>query len=205
MRWTARNLDTIGAATWTHLELVAAALALALVVALPLGLLVARRPSARAAVLGTASVLYSLPTLAVFALLVPVLGLGFWPALLALVSYAVPILLRALVAGLAALPPAVLEAATGMGLTPLQRLWRVELPLALPALLGGLRVASVTLVSAATVAAYISAGGLGTLILTGLDQGHTEKILVGAGLVTAMALLLDAGIGAVQRRLPALA
>ncbi|WP_431268259.1 ABC transporter permease [Dankookia sp. P2] len=155
--------------------------------------------------LGTASVLYSLPTLAVFALLVPVLGLGFWPALLALVSYAVPILLRALVAGLAALPPAVVEAATGMGLTPLQRLWRVELPLALPALLGGLRVASVTLVSAATVAAYISAGGLGTLILTGLDQGHTEKILVGAGLVTAMALLLDAGIGAVQRRLPAVA
>jgi osmoprotectant transport system permease protein len=87
----------------------------------------------------------------------------------------------------------------------LQRLWRVELPLSLPALLGGLRVASVTLVSAATVAAYISAGGLGTLILTGLDQGHTEKILVGAGLVTAMALLLDAGIGAVQRRLPAMA
>jgi len=205
MRWTARNLDTIGAATLTHLELVAAALALALLVALPLGLLVARRPGLRASVLGTASILYSLPTLAVFALLVPVLGLGFWPALVALVSYAVPILLRSLVAGLASLPPAVLEAAQGMGLTPLQRLWRVELPLALPALLGGLRVASVTLVSAATVAAYISAGGLGTLILTGLDQGHTEKILVGAGLVTLMALLLDAGLGAVQRRLPAVA
>jgi osmoprotectant transport system permease protein len=205
MRWTARNLDTIGAATLAHLSLVAAALALALLVALPLGLLVARRPGLRASVLGTASVLYSLPTLAVFALLVPVLGLGFWPALVALVSYAVPILLRSLVAGLAALPPAVLEAAKGMGLTPLQRLWRVELPLALPALLGGLRIASVTLVSAATVAAYISAGGLGTLILTGLDQGHTEKILVGAGLVTLMALLLDAGLGAVQRRLPAVA
>jgi len=205
MRWTARNLDTIGAATLAHLSLVAAALALALLVALPLGLLVARRPGLRASVLGTASILYSLPTLAVFALLVPVLGLGFWPALVALVSYAVPILLRSLVAGLAALPPAVLEAAKGMGLTPLQRLWRVELPLALPALLGGLRIASVTLVSAATVAAYISAGGLGTLILTGLDQGHTEKILVGAGLVTLMALLLDAGLGAVQRRLPAVA
>lgn len=205
MRWTVRNLDTIWAATLTHLELVAAALALALLVALPLGLLVARRPGMRAAVLGTASVLYSLPTLAVFALLVPVLGLGFAPALLALVSYAVPILLRALVAGLASLPPAVVEAAKGMGLTPMQRLWRVELPLALPALLGGLRVASVTLVSAATVAAYISAGGLGTLILTGLDQGHTEKILVGAGLVTVMALLLDGALGAVQRRLPAMA
>lgn len=205
MRWTSRNLDTIGTATLTHLGLVAASLALALCVALPLGLLVARRPGLRAAVLGSASVLYSLPTLALFALLVPVLGLGFAPALLALVTYAVPILLRALVAGLASAPPAVLDAADGMGLTPRQRLWRVELPLALPALLGGLRVASVTLVSAATVAAYISAGGLGTLILSGLDQGHTEKILVGAGLVTVMALLLDQALGAVQRRLPAVA
>jgi osmoprotectant transport system permease protein len=205
MRWTMRNLDTIAAATLAHLGLVFAALGLALVVALPLGLLVARRPRLRAALLGTASVLYSLPTLALFALLVPVLGLGFWPALVALVSYAVPVLLRALVTGLAGAPPAVLDAADGMGLTPAQRLWRVELPLALPALIGGLRVASVTLVSAATVAAYISAGGLGTLILTGLDQGHTEKILVGAGLVTVLALLLDAALGAVQRRLPAVA
>jgi osmoprotectant transport system permease protein len=205
MRWTARNLDTIGTATLVHLELVGAALALALLVALPLGLLVARRPAVQGMVLGTASLLYSLPTLALFALLVPVLGLGFAPALLALVTYAVPILLRSLVAGLASLPRAVLDAADGMGLTPAQRLWRVEVPLALPALLGGLRIAAVTLVSAATVAAYISAGGLGTLILTGLDQGHTEKILVGAGLVTAMALLLDAALGAVQRRLPAVA
>jgi osmoprotectant transport system permease protein len=205
MRWTLRNLDTITAATLAHVGLVFAALGLALLVALPLGLLVARRPRLRAALLGTASVLYSLPTLALFALLVPVLGLGFWPALVALVSYAVPVLLRALVAGLAGAPPAVLDAADGMGLTPAQRLWRVELPLAMPALIGGLRVASVTLVSAATVAAYISAGGLGTLILTGLDQGHTEKILVGAGIVTLLALLLDAALGAVQRRLPAVA
>ncbi|MDO9709097.1 ABC transporter permease [Paracraurococcus lichenis] len=205
MRWTLRNLDTVSAAVVVHLELVLASLALALLLAVPLGLVVARRPGLRAAVLGTASVLYSLPTLALFALLVPVLGLGFAPALLALVTYAVPVLLRALVAGLAAVPASVREAADGMGLTPMQRLWRVELPLALPALLGGLRVASVTLVSAATVAAYISAGGLGTLILTGLDQGHTEKILVGAGLVAVMALLLDAGLGAVQRRLPKLA
>lgn len=203
MRWTSRNLDAVGAAVLAHAGLVAASLALALLIALPLGLLVARRPGLRTGLLGTASVLYSLPTLALFALLVPVLGLGFAPALLALVTYAVPVLLRALVTGLASVPPAVLDSAEGMGLTRRQRLFRVELPLAMPALLGGLRVASVTLVSAATVAAYISAGGLGTLILTGLDQGHTEKILVGAGLVTLMALLIDAGLGAVQRRLPA--
>lgn len=200
MRWTARNWPAVLDATLQHLALVGAAMALALLVALPLGLVVARRPRLQATVLGTASVLYSLPTLAVFALLVPLLGLGFVPALLALASYAAPILLRALAAGFAALPPAVLDAATGMGLTPRQRLLRVELPLAMPALLGGLRVASVTLVSAATVAAYISAGGLGTLILTGLDQGHTEKILVGSLLVALMALALDALLGAAQRR-----
>jgi osmoprotectant transport system permease protein len=200
MRWIARNQDLIWAALAQHVALVGAALAVALLVALPLGLLVARRPALQGVVLGTASVLYSLPTLALFALLLPMLGLGFWPALVALVSYAVPILLRALVAGLAALPPAVLDAADGMGLTRAQRLWRVELPLALPALIGGLRIASVTLVSAATVAAYISAGGLGTLILTGLDQGHTAKILVGAGLVTLLALLLDQALSVVQRR-----
>ena len=201
MRWTARNLDTVAAATLLHVELVLAAIAVALIIGLPLGLAVARAARLRAAVLGGASILYSLPTLALFALLVP--GLGFWPALVALVTYALPILLRALVAGLASVPPAVLDAATGMGLTARQRLWRVELPLAMPALLGGLRIAGVTLVSAATVGALIGAGGLGVLILTGLDQGHTEKILVGAGLVAALALVLDQALALVQRRLPA--
>lgn len=205
MRWTSRNLDTILGATITHLELVLAALLIALALALPLGLVAAGRPRVSAWLLGSASLLYSLPTLAVFALLVPVLGLGFWPALLALVTYALPVLLRAIVAGIAAVPEPVREAAMGMGLSSWQRRWRVELPLALPVVLGGLRVASATVVSAATVAAYISAGGLGTLILTGLDQGHTEKILVGAFLVCALALALDQAVGAVQRRLPKLA
>jgi osmoprotectant transport system permease protein len=205
MRWTGRNLDTILSATLGHLELVLPALAIALALALPLGLIASGRPRLSAWLLGSASLLYSLPTLAVFALLVPVLGLGFAPALLALVTYALPVLLRAIVAGIAAVPEPVKEAATGMGLSSWQRRWRVEFPLALPVLLGGLRVASVTVVSAATVAAYISAGGLGTLILTGLDQGHTEKILVGAFLVGALALLLDQALAAAQRRLPKIA
>ncbi|TCI00025.1 ABC transporter permease [Roseococcus sp. SYP-B2431] len=205
MRWTGRNLDTILAATANHLELVLASLVIALALALPLGLLAAGRPRLSAWLLGGASLLYSLPTLAVFALLVPVIGLGFAPALLALVTYALPVLLRAIVAGITAVPEPVKEAAAGMGLGPWQRRCRVEFPLALPVLLGGLRVASVTVVSAATVAAYIGAGGLGTLILTGLDQGHTEKILVGAFLVAALALLLDQALGAVQRRLPRIA
>ncbi|WP_424813438.1 ABC transporter permease [Roseococcus sp. YIM B11640] len=205
MRWTSRNLDTIAVAMLTHLELVLAALVIAMALALPLGLLAAGRPRLSAWLLGSAGLLYSLPTLAVFALLVPVLGLGFAPALVALITYALPVLLRAVVAGIAAVPIPVTEAATGMGLSPWQRRWRVELPLALPVVLGGLRVASATVVSAATVAAYISAGGLGTLILTGLDQGHTEKILVGAFLVSALALVLDQAFGALQRRLPATA
>ncbi|MBX6744222.1 MAG: ABC transporter permease [Acetobacteraceae bacterium] len=203
MRWTARNPDVIAAALLAHVELVGAALLIALAISLPVGVLAARHGLLRGVALGSASVLYSIPSLALFALLVPVLGLGFRSALLALVSYALPILLRALVAGLRMVPAEILEAADGMGLTRRQRLWRVELPLALPALLGGLRVAGVTLVSAATVAAYINAGGLGTLILTGLDQGHTEKILVGAGLTAALALVLDQALRIAQRFAPA--
>lgn len=202
MRWTGRNPDIVLQALLAHVGLVGAALGIALVLALPLGVLASRHAGLRGVLLGTASVLYSIPTLALFALLLPVLGLGFWPALVALVTYAVPVLLRALVTGLAGVPPAVLDAAAGMGLTRRQRLFQVELPLALPALLGGLRIAGVTLVSAATVGAYINAGGLGTLILTGLDQGHVEKVLVGAGLTAALALLLDQGLRLVQRRLP---
>ncbi|MBX6744259.1 MAG: ABC transporter permease [Acetobacteraceae bacterium] len=203
MRWTARNPDVIAAALLAHVELVGTALLIALAISLPVGVLAARHGMLRGVTLGSASVLYSIPSLALFALLVPVLGLGFRSALLALVSYALPILLRALVAGLRMVPAEILEAADGMGLTRRQRLWRVELPLALPALLGGLRVAGVTLVSAATVAAYINAGGLGTLILTGLDQGHTEKILVGAGLTAALALVLDQALRIAQRFAPA--
>lgn len=202
MRWTARNPDIVLHALLAHVGLVGAALGLALVLAVPLAVLASRHAGLRGPLLGAASVLYSIPTLALFALLLPSLGLGFWPALVALVSYAAPILLRALVTGLAGVPPAVLDAAAGMGLTRRQSLLRVELPLALPALLGGLRVAAVTLVSAATVGAYINAGGLGTLILTGLDQGHVEKVLVGAGLTCLLALLLDQGLRLVQRRLP---
>lgn len=203
MRWTTRNPDVIAAALLAHVELVGTALLIALAISLPVGVLAARHGMLRGVALGSASVLYSIPSLALFALLVPVLGLGFRSALLALVSYALPILLRALVAGLRMVPAEILEAADGMGLTRRQRLWRVELPLALPALLGGLRVAGVTLVSAATVAAYINAGGLGTLILTGLDQGHTEKILVGAGLTAALALVLDQALRIAQRFAPA--
>ncbi len=203
MRWTSRNLDSIALALGEHVLLVAAALLLAVVLAVPLGVLAARRPWLRGVALGGSAVLYSVPTLALFALLVPLLGLGFRAALLALASYALPVLLRAVVTGLEAVPAAVRDAADGMGLTARQKLWRVELPLALPALLAGARVAVATLVSAATVAAYIGGGGLGGLILTGLDQGHGEKILVGACLVCALALAADLGLRRAQRSLPA--
>ncbi len=199
MRWTWRNLDTIGAALGEHMLLVGAALLLAAVVALPLGVLAARRPVLRAATMGGSAVLYSVPTLALFALLVPLLGLGFRAALLALASYAMPVLLRAVVTGLEGVASAVRDAADAMGLTARQKLWRVELPLALPSMLAGLRVAVATLVSAATVAAYIGGGGLGVLILTGLDQGHTEKIMVGATLVCALALTADVALRRMQR------
>ncbi len=195
--------DLLLSSTVQHVWLTVVSVAVGLLLALPLGLLAFRSPRVRGLVLGAATAVYTIPSLAMFSLLLPFTGLSPATVVVGLVLYSLTILVRNVLAGLQAVPAEVVESATGTGYGPASLLLRVQLPLALPALLGGLRIASVTLVSAATVAAYISAGGLGTLILTGLDQGHTEKILVGAGLVTLLALLIDWGLGAVQRRLPA--
>lgn len=201
MRWTLRNPDLVAAALAAHLGLTLAAVLLALLVAAPLGLWAARDPRAGAVLLPLAGVAYALPTLAVFALLLPFLGLGFATALAGLVAAAAPLLLRAVADGLRSVPATPLDAAVGLGMTPLQRLLRVELPLAAPVLVSGLRLAVVTVVSAATVAAYVGGGGLGVLILTGLDQGHAEKVLVGSGLAALLALAADRLLRRAEQRL----
>lgn len=124
-------------------------------------------------------------------MLIPVLGLGAKPAIVGLSSYTLLILLRNVVTGLRGVPAEVLEAADGMGYGSWQRLVRIELPLALPLIVAGIRVATVTVIGIATVAAFIDAGGLGTIILMGIDQSYTEKILVGGALTAALATFFD--------------
>jgi osmoprotectant transport system permease protein len=152
-------------------------------------------------VLTITGILFVIPSLALFAMLIPLLGLGAKPAIVGLSSYTLLILFRNVVTGLRGVPADVLDAADGMGYGPWQRLLRVELPLALPLIVAGIRIAVVTVIGIATVAAFIDAGGLGTIILMGIDQSYTEKILVGGLLTASLAVLFDLVLGNAEKRL----
>ena len=182
-----------------HVVLVLVSLAIALAIALPLGVVAARVPRAGNAILGVSGVLYTVPSLALLGLLVALIGLGPVTAVVALVIYAQMVLLRGVVAGLRGVDPALVDAARGLGLTPRQTLLRVELPAALPVVLGGVRIAAVTLVALATVAAWIQAGGLGVLLFEGLRTDNPAKIVAGALASAVLAIAADLVLRAVER------
>jgi osmoprotectant transport system permease protein len=192
-----------------HLLLSAAALGLALVIALPLGLVAARRPRLAAASLGVAGVIQTIPGLALLALFYPLLlaighglpALGFLPAWLALTLYALLPILRNVVAGLRGLDPAVTEAADGIGMTPLQRLRLVEAPLAAPVVMAGIRTATVWTIGAATLATTVGAASLGNLIFSGLQTEDWTQVLQGCLASAALALAADGLLALVERGL----
>ena len=144
-------------------------------------------------VTGVTGILYSIPSLALFAILIsiPFVPLGPVPVIIALVAYSLLILIRNTVAGLDAVPPETIDAARGMGLTSRQILFRVELPLALPIIVAGIRIAVVTIIGIATIGAYINGGGLGKLIFDGINRQFPTMIIAGAVLATALAILAD--------------
>jgi osmoprotectant transport system permease protein len=185
--------------TAEHVLMVVLALAIALAIAVPLGVLVARRPRTGSVVLAALAVIYTIPSLALLAILVALLGLGTPTAIVALVAYAQMVLVRNIAAGLLGVSPAAREAADGLGFTPLQRLVRIEFPLALPAILGGIRIATVSLIAIATVAAWINAGGLGALVFEGLHQNNAPKIVAGSIGAIALAIAADLALRALER------
>jgi len=191
LNWTPKHLPEILTALWQHLALCLSSVLIGCVIALILGVVCARRPRLYAVVLTVTDIIFVIPSLALFAMLIPVLGLGAKPAIVGLSSYTLLILLRNVVTGLRGVSPEVLDAADGMGYGSWQRLVWIELPLALPLIVAGIRVAVVTIIGIATVAAFIDAGGLGTIILMGIDQSYTEKILVGGALTAALATFFD--------------
>lgn len=198
---TGHVTDTLLPALGQHVLLSAAALLLGLMVAVPSGVAVARRPRAYAALLTAAGLLYTIPSLAFFILLIsiPGIGLGARPALIALAAYTLLMLIRNVVEGLRGVPPAVRDAALGMGLTTRQLLLTVELPLALPVIVAGMRLAAVSTIGIATIAAYIGGGGLGTLIFEGIDQNFPTKIVIGGALTTLLSVVVDAGLTGLER------
>ena len=183
-----------------HLWLTLMALTLAGLIALPLGMLAARNPRIRGPLFGVLGFIYTIPSLAFFVLLIPIMGLGLVPAVTALVAYAQVILVRNITVGLLGVDQAILEAARGMGMTPWQRLWRVELPLALPIILAGVRVAVLAIIGIGMIAAFINAGGLGVLLFTGVAQSHPDKIIAGSIAASALALAANALLRLVEDR-----
>jgi osmoprotectant transport system permease protein len=184
-----------------HVGLAASALVLALALGIPLAGLAADRPAPRALLAALAGGFRVVPSLAILTLAIPLLGLGFRPALLALVVLALPPILVNTDVGLRSVPAATLEAARGTGMTERQIGVRVRWPLALPVVAVGVRTATVEVIASATLAAFIGGGGLGDYIVGGLQTDNFPELVLGAVSVAVLALLADAALGLVQRRL----
>lgn len=193
--------DLIWEATWQHLWLTLAALALGLLLAVPLALLARGRPRLEAGVLGTTTGLYTIPSLALFPLLLPFTGLSAWTVVIGLALYALTILVRAVLDGLASVPAEVRESAAGLGYSAQGRLWRVEVPLALPVIMAGVRVATVSTVALTTVGALVSYGGLGNLLITGVAEQFRAQVLTASVLCVLLAVALDGLLVLLQRLL----
>ena len=190
--WVTRNTSKILAALQQHLWYTGLALGIAVALSLPLGLYIHRHQRWRGPVLGVAGVLYTIPSLAAFTLLTTWLGLfSIWTALIPLITYNLYILVRSVLVGLDGVDKSVLDASTGMGYRPTRRLFEVELPLAMPSMLAGLRLATVTTVGLVTVTAVLGAGGFGRLIYDGLFNFFRTPVTVGTVCTVALAVVLD--------------
>jgi len=192
--WIADNLDVILLAIWQHIVLTAVPLAAGFVISLALAIWAVRKPFVYGPVTAVTGILYTIPSLAAFAILRPITGLSLVTAVIPLITYTLLILVRNMVAGFHAVPAEVLEAAEGMGYTRRERLLRVELPLAVPLIFAGIRLASVTIIGLATVVSVLgnSFGGLGQLITEGLQTFFPTKYLLGAFLSVGLAFAADA-------------
>jgi osmoprotectant transport system permease protein len=197
--WVGDHLGEISRALREHLLLTSIAVGVGLLIALPLAVGVHRWRRLTTPVFAVTGIVYTIPSLALFALLVPVTGLSRTTAEIALVGYTLLILVRNTVTGLAGVSPEVREAAQGMGFGPVRQLLRVEMPLAVPAIIAGVRIATVTTIGLVTVTALIGQGGLGQFILDGLNRQFKTPLVVGAVLSVGLAVTADLLLLLVQR------
>jgi len=194
-------LGEIGLAFVQHLQLTAIAVVIGLAISLPLGIYAHRHRRAYPPITWFTGALYTIPSLALFAFLAPYTGLTTLTAEIGLVGYTLLILIRNIVAGLRAVPADSIQAALGMGYNKRQLLYKVELPLALPVIFAGIRIASVTTIGLVTITAFVGKGGLGQFILEGLDRFFSTPIIVGASLSVVLALATDAAFRVAETRL----
>lgn len=187
--------------TAQHLLLTVLSVGLGVVISFPLAVASIRRPALYPVVTSVAGILYTVPALALMVALLPIMGLNIWPVVTALTIYTLLILIRNIVAGVRGVPDDVRDAATGMGLTHRQVLWRVEVPLALPVILAGVRIATVSTVGLVTIGGLFGRGGLGQLIFDGLARGSFTRIIVGSVLSVLLAFIAEALLLLLQRAL----
>ena len=199
--WVGSHLDDIWARTVEHIQLTVVAVAVGFVIAMALSLIALRWHRTYAPITWVSGILYTIPSLALFALLVPWTGLSFLTAEIGLVGYTLLIMVRNIVAGVTGVSPEVREAAIGMGYTRARMLWEIELPLALPTIIAGVRIAAVTTVGLVTVTALITLGGLGSFILRGLQRFFTTEILVGVVMSVLLAVTIDLVLVGVEKAL----
>jgi osmoprotectant transport system permease protein len=202
--FVAKNRAQIAALTAEHIWLVGTAMMIAIAAGVPLGILITRWERLRKPVLGSVNVIQTIPSLALFGFLLPLPWLGARAerlAVAALAAYALLPIVRNTYTGILGIDPAVREAAIGMGLNPRQILWRVELPLTAPFIFSGIRIATVTAIGVATIAAAVGAGGLGEFIFRGVAMVSNQLILAGAVPAAGLALIADFVLGIIERRL----
>lgn len=197
--WAKENIDSFATPTLQHLELVAISVLIGFAIAFSLALLAHRRRWLQPPLLAATGVIYTVPSLAFFFILLPVTGLGRDTVIVALSAYTLQIIYRNAITGLANVPTPVKDAARGMGLTDRQVLWRVELPLATPEIVAGLRIATVSTVALATLAVFVNGGGLGVKIYGSGNLTFPTSIIIAGGIAMLMAFAFDLALLAVQR------
>ncbi len=191
MSYLFKNFDKVLPFFWEHLYLTFSSLFIALCIALPLGFIIAKFSRLQAPVTSVLGIIYTIPSMALYAALIPYTGLGRTTAMIGLIAYAQMILVRNVVAAIKGIDPMMIEAAKGMGLSKWQVILKIEIPLAVPVVIAGIRVATVSIISIGTIAAWIGAGGLGRLIFQGINHDHTGKIIAGTVTIAILAIGAD--------------
>jgi len=200
------NLDVILSLTVEHIAIVGVAVGLAILTGVPIGVAITQSQRAAEIVLYIASIVITIPSIALFGLMIPVLsligqGIGYLPAVIAVLLYSQLPIIRNTYTAITNVDPALREAARGMGMTPLQRLRRVEIPLAVPVIMAGVRTAVVMNIGVTAIAAYIGAGGLGVLISRGISQTDPRQLIAGALAVSILAIVADYALMYLQSRM----
>jgi osmoprotectant transport system permease protein len=198
MKWLLGNWDQVLVALGQHIVIASISITIAFALSLTIGVWAARHESVFRAAMALTGLLYTIPTLAFLALLIPVVGLGKANAVICMVAFSLMIMIRNVAVGIREVPREVVDAARGMGMSAAEILIRIELPLALPVIVAGLRIATVTVISVAVVAAYVNAGGLGTLIFSGISNDHAPKIWTGALTACALSIAADLSLARLE-------